>query len=279
VHAAGHGRKARAAVSTKGFPSDKQALSQSRHRFGGLCHRYGHAFHDGHPPFLRHAIRASRARHAYVPPDGGRRFAGDADAGQDVSAPVHPAAMPWAHWNVAVFEHIHATAASPAWVVALALVLARWTLYAALALTAWQLLQRRDAIGAARTLGAWFVSNRIEALVSHLAFQPRPFAAGYGPALMAHAANNSMPSSHVTLGLILAAVLAMRKAYRSAAAIALLTAALAWARIYVGIHWPADMLAAVLSAAVSVGAAYAVERAAAAARKRLGKRRCRLAAG
>jgi undecaprenyl-diphosphatase len=184
----------------------------------------------------------------------------------------HPlAATPWAQWNVALFLHMHATTASPPWLIALAVILARWALCAALAVAAWRLLHHRNGAGALRVAGAWLVSNRIEALVGAFAFHPRPFAAGYGPAWMAHAANNSMPSSHATLGLILVAVLVGQKDYRCGAAVAVLTAMLAWARIYVGIHWPADMAGAMMSAAVSMGVVYAVERMVVVLRKRLGK--------
>jgi undecaprenyl-diphosphatase len=176
------------------------------------------------------------------------------------------------HWNTALFQHMHATAASPHWAIAAAIVIAQWALWAILALVVWHLARQRSGVAALRIVGAWFVSNRIEALVSAFAFHPRPFAVGYGHAWVAHAANNSLPSSHVTLALILLFALAAQGHLRSGVLAALLTAALAWARIYIGIHWPVDMLAAVASAAVSVGLVAAVERAVVLLRKTVRKR-------
>lgn len=100
----------------------------------------------------------------------------------------------------------------------------------------------------------------IEALISTVAYHPRPFAAGFGPAWMSHAANNSMPSTHVTLTWIMAITLAIRKQRWISLALFALGGVLAWARIYVGIHWPTDMVGAAVSACLSVALAYAIER-------------------
>lgn len=168
--------------------------------------------------------------------------------------------FPWTRWDIATFLHMHATASSPAWAIDTAVLIARWLLAVIILVAIWQLLRHRSGAGLLRIVAAWFVSNRIEALIGTYAFHPRPFAAGYGHAWMAHAANNSMPSSHVTLGLILVAVMIRQKYYRCGALLTVLTIALAWSRIYVGIHWPADMIGALLSASLSVGVAYAAER-------------------
>ena len=167
---------------------------------------------------------------------------------------------PWTPWNIDLFVHMHATTASPHLLVAAAVVLAQWPLYAALGMAAWQFWRHRDGTGAALVVGAWLVANRIEAAMAALAFHARPFAAGFGPAFMAHAADNSMPSSHVATGSILVIVLALRGRRRASALAAALTLAMAWARIYVGVHWPADMAGALLVATISVAAAWAVGR-------------------
>lgn len=158
----------------------------------------------------------------------------------------------WEPWNEALFQRMHATAASPHLLIAVASVLAEWPLVVAAGLTGWLLWRRRDRLGFIRLVAACGVALLIETLVSLLAFHPRPFAAGFGPAWIAHAANNSMPSTHVTLALIMGILLAMRKHRRASAVVLVLATALAWARIYVGVHWPADMVGAVLSAIASV---------------------------
>lgn len=153
-------------------------------------------------------------------------------------------------WNVALFEYLHASDASPRWLIASAAVLAEAPLYAALALAAWTLLRTRDRRGALQLASGTFLALVIEAAISRWAFHPRPFAAGMGHAWMMHAANNSMPSTHVTLAWVAALVLFTRRRPATGTILVILGAVLAWARIYVGIHWPADMLGAALSAVV-----------------------------
>lgn len=165
----------------------------------------------------------------------------------------------WASWNVALFRQLHATASSPSALVAAAALLAEWPLFVAAGVTGWLLLRQRDRLGAVRLVAAGGIAILIEALVSTLAFHPRPFAAGFGPAWVAHAANNSMPSTHVTLTLIMAIVLAMRRLRWASAVVMVLAAMLAWARVYVGIHWPADMVGAAVSAIVSVAMVRSLE--------------------
>jgi undecaprenyl-diphosphatase len=153
---------------------------------------------------------------------------------------------------MALYQHLHATSSSPRLLIAVAAILAEWPLVVAAGLTGWLLLRQRDRRGIVRWIAASGVAFLIEALVSMFAFHPRPFAAGFGPAWVAHAANNSMPSTHVTLALVMAIVLATRRHHLASAVVTAVAVVLAWARIYVGIHWPADMLGAILSAIVSV---------------------------
>lgn len=174
----------------------------------------------------------------------------------------------WMLWDQAVFIKLHATAASPPWLVATAVVLAQWALIIALVITGWQLLRHRDGTGAWRVLVAWMVSYGIELMIKNFAFYPRPFAAGFGPSILAHGASNSMPSTHVTVGLILVLALALGRHFRSSMAVLTLTVALAWARVYVGIHWPVDMLGALLSATLSMTVAISLQRVLVAARQR-----------
>lgn len=83
--------------------------------------------------------------------------------------------------------------------------------------------------------------------------QPRPFMVPLGHALMAHAANASFPSNHLTgIWSVAFSLLLYPKARRAGVALALLGLPVAWARIYLGIHFPLDMAGAALVAAVSV---------------------------
>ncbi|MGV2290086.1 undecaprenyl-diphosphatase [Trinickia sp. YCB016] len=85
---------------------------------------------------------------------------------------------------------------------------------------------------------------------------PRPFAIGLGNNFVAHAPDSSFPSDHLTLMWSVAFSLAMHRGRRATGvALALLGLPVAWARIYVGVHYPLDMAGAVL---VSVASAWLV---------------------
>ncbi|MEW9570391.1 phosphatase PAP2 family protein [Rhodanobacter sp. Si-c] len=176
-----------------------------------------------------------------------------------MNAPSLPSVF-WEPWNVALFQRMHATASSPHLLVAIATALAEWPLVVAASLTGWLLWRQRDRLGLIRLIVACGMALLTEALVGLLAFHPRPFAAGFGPAWVTHAANNSMPSTHVALAMVMAITLGMRKHRRASVAVLGLAAMLAWARIYVGIHWPADMLGAIINAGVSTMIAAGVAR-------------------
>lgn len=163
-------------------------------------------------------------------------------------------------FNVAVFEFLRGSPSAPKIVISIASQLAELPAIIAGAVLLWYLLSRRDyatAFGTAIAIGA---SKLVEAYVSVHAFHARPFAAGFGPALVHHASNNSMPSSHVTFALTLSVIFLWQREWRYAGITALLGLVLAWARIFVGIHWPLDMVGAALSAAVCGSLGYGAQR-------------------
>ena len=81
---------------------------------------------------------------------------------------------------------------------------------------------------------------------------PRPFMVGIGRTLIPHAADSSFPSDHLTLLWSVAFSLLMHPGLRRAGAVlALLGVPMAWARIYLGVHFPADMAGAAIVAGLS----------------------------
>ncbi|AKM31432.1 hypothetical protein AB870_16865 [Pandoraea faecigallinarum] len=83
-------------------------------------------------------------------------------------------------------------------------------------------------------------------------FEPRPFVAGLGTNLLAHAPTSAFPSNHGSI-LFTSAFVLMGTVARTPRLLGklLLICALpvCWARIYLGVHWPVDMFGAL---AVSV---------------------------
>lgn len=78
-------------------------------------------------------------------------------------------------------------------------------------------------------------------VIGVLAYRPRPFELGLGRNLLHHLAENSFPSDHATLMFALAAsfLLAGR---RIGLVLLVLAAAVGWARVWLGVHWPMDIL-------------------------------------
>lgn len=153
--------------------------------------------------------------------------------------------------NHHLFLLLNASAAPSPLVVDLADVVAQQLIYALpvllLALWIWGRPERRaglisTAIAAACALGA-------NQLVGLLWYEPRPFMIGLGHTLLAHVPENSFPSDHTTFFLATGfALIATRGAPGVGKVVSLLGALVAWARIYLGLHYPVDMLASALIA-------------------------------
>ncbi|EPR7623239.1 undecaprenyl-diphosphatase [Klebsiella michiganensis] len=85
-----------------------------------------------------------------------------------------------------------------------------------------------------------------------LLFHPRPFMIPLGHTWINHPADNSFPSDHGTV--MFSAAFALLSLRSRAAGLFLLLAALpvAWSRIFLGVHFPLDMVGAALVSACGV---------------------------
>ena len=100
--------------------------------------------------------------------------------------------------------------------------------------------------------GALLLSGLIGALVS----TPRPSVIGIGHTLLDHRPSAAFPSNHAIVCFTWATTLAIFGRRWLAGAVALIGILVAWSRIYLGLHFPIDMVgAAAISAAVAVLAA------------------------
>jgi undecaprenyl-diphosphatase len=103
-------------------------------------------------------------------------------------------------------------------------------------------------IAAASELVALVVNQLIGLTWSH----PRPFVIGLGHTFIPHVADSSFPSDHLTLWWAVAfSLLLQRRPRPLGVALALLGLPIAWSRIYLGVHFPFDMLGAATVAALS----------------------------
>ena len=81
---------------------------------------------------------------------------------------------------------------------------------------------------------------------------PRPFAIGLGHAWIPHAADSSFPSDHATVLFSLAFTFAAGGAGAYAAAALACALVVAWARVFLGVHFPLDMAGAAAVALASL---------------------------
>ncbi|GAB3829426.1 phosphatase PAP2 family protein [Dactylosporangium cerinum] len=119
------------------------------------------------------------------------------------------------------------------------------------ALVVWALLRRRT-VAVAHTFAALLLAFLGAQLLSHLSGQPRPFQTHRVHQLIAHTGGVSLPSDHATaafaIGLGVAVFL-----HRGWGAVLLVAAAvIGLARIWVGVHYPGDILAALGIAVAAV---------------------------
>ncbi|PFH08322.1 undecaprenyl-diphosphatase [Collimonas sp. PA-H2] len=99
---------------------------------------------------------------------------------------------------------------------------------------------------------AGIVGLSISMLCGMLWQHPRPFAIGLGTNFLAHSPDSSFPSDHLTLQWSVAFSFLLHKRLRTLGLVySLLGLPMAWARMYLGVHYPFDMAGAAAVAAVS----------------------------
>jgi undecaprenyl-diphosphatase len=149
-------------------------------------------------------------------------------------------------FNQALFLSINATPNLPHWLIVVGLIVANdliWVVPVTL-VGLWLAGgdERREVALRAALVAA--VALGINQLIALIEYHPRPFVIGLGHTFLAHAPDSSFPSDHVTL---LSAVVCtflynkQRLLGLSGLGIAI---AVAWGRIFVGVHYPFDMAGA-----------------------------------
>lgn len=164
--------------------------------------------------------------------------------------------------NLALFEWIGAGHAPDPWALWFASAVARHAAWLCVALMGWAAWRRPTqrayvmAILVAAVLAAMLAHALADAID-----MPRPFVLGLSPRYIAHGARGSLPSAHACVMFTVALAFLMRPALRdlglAITAIAVLTG---WARIYVGVHFPLDIIAGLALAGVMTAAIWALGR-------------------
>jgi undecaprenyl-diphosphatase len=105
----------------------------------------------------------------------------------------------------------------------------------------------RDQVTARRQLVikvgmALVVSVLVSFMLGHLFPHDRPFVAHAGYTFLHHAPDDSFPSDHGTVIFTFALAFLFWHRLWSGALLMVVAAAIAWSRVYLGVHWPLDMV-------------------------------------
>lgn len=156
--------------------------------------------------------------------------------------------------NKTVFLSLNAVPGSaPHWLSALAIVLAKYFIYCL------PLLLVRDWLSGShirRALGIKIVvvcafSLTLNYLIGCIWPQPRPFVLGLGHTWLMHAPTPSFPSNHMTLFTSYGLCLVLSGIRLLGWVVLLLGCAVAWARVFLGVHFPLDMLGSLATASLA----------------------------
>lgn len=153
--------------------------------------------------------------------------------------------------NHALFLWLNAPEHPPTWTTVLAVFLGEHLIWALpLLLTAgWMRGGERTRKAMLAAAVAALLGLLLNQLIGLAWEPPRPFVIGLGRTLISHAADSSFPSDHLTLWWGAAFGLLLQPGQRGlGAALVLLGLPIAWARIYLGVHYPLDMLGALAMA-------------------------------
>ena len=152
--------------------------------------------------------------------------------------------------NLSLFSWINASPEASNTSIHFAIFIANDLLYCMILLFAWFWL--RGNYDTKKQILKAFIFTSIAILISqcisHVYYHPRPFVMEVGRTLIYHAPNGSFPSDHM---LIFSSITFsyLFSAQRKLGAFLLIMAWLvAWSRVYLGVHFPLDMLGAFLLA-------------------------------
>lgn len=153
--------------------------------------------------------------------------------------------------NHDLFLIINAGPDSPDWLVALARFFARDLIaIVPIVITAlWLWSSKRKLV--INTITALVVAMLFTTIIREIYPVARPFAEGVGHQWLNHAPTSSFPSNHGTVIFTFSVSFLFWDRLRYALGLLLAAGLIGWSRVYLGVHWPLDMLGAATVALVA----------------------------
>ena len=152
--------------------------------------------------------------------------------------------------NLSLFSWINASPEASNTNINFAIFIANDLLYCMILLFAWFWL--RGNYDTKKQILKAFIFTSIAILISqcisHVYYHPRPFVMEVGRTLIYHAPNGSFPSDHMLIFSSIAFSYLFSAQRKVGAFLLIMAWLVAWSRVYLGVHFPLDMLGAFLMA-------------------------------
>ena len=152
--------------------------------------------------------------------------------------------------NLSLFSWINASPEATNTSIHFAIFIANELLYCMILLFAWFWL--RGNYDTKKQILKAFIFTSIAILISqcisHVYYHPRPFVMEVGRTLIYHAPNGSFPSDHMLIFSSIAFSYLFSAQRKLGIFLLIMAWLVAWSRVYLGVHFPLDMLGAFLLA-------------------------------
>ncbi|QDK97240.1 phosphatase PAP2 family protein [Acinetobacter tandoii] len=158
--------------------------------------------------------------------------------------------MSLSEFNLSLFSLINASPDASNSTIHFAIFIANDLLYCMIAVFAWFWLRGNYEIKKQILKAFIFTSIAllISQCISHIFYHPRPFVMEIGRTLIEHAPNGTFPSDHMLIFSSIAFSYFFSAQRKLGILMLMMAWLVAWSRIYVGVHFPLDMLGAFMIA-------------------------------
>ncbi|MGB4812011.1 MAG: phosphatase PAP2 family protein [Methylophilaceae bacterium] len=160
--------------------------------------------------------------------------------------------------NIQLFKLINAQSSASELTINLAIILADYVIFLLpiYLMITWLFGNNSKKEIVLKSVCVTLISLGIAQIIVFVYPHPRPFMMGVGRTLITHASVPSFPSDHMTVFSSIAITYLMARYYAIGLTISVVGIFVAWSRVYLGVHFPFDMIGAVL---VSLFVAIAIQ--------------------